>query len=95
MRVRHKNHLLYDASELSRGTAEQLYVSLRLAFIKNIADTMELPLLVDDGFVNFDPERKRRMWALLEDISREAQVLYFTFDQEAMEEFQQAGVTVL
>lgn len=95
LKVLHKNGLLYDATELSRGTAEQLYVSLRLAFINNIKDAMELPLLVDDGFVNFDPLRKRRMWTLLEKTSKQTQVLYFTFDSETMEAFEQAATIVL
>lgn len=94
-KVLNKNGLLYDAGELSRGTAEQLYVALRFAFIHNIRDALQMPLLVDDGFVNFDPSRKRQMWSLLKKTSRHNQILYFTFDSETIEELQYASVNVL
>ena len=50
-----------NVSALSRGTAEQLYLSMRLAFIKEYANRVgTLPLIVDDILVNFDPSKSER-----------------------------------
>lgn len=78
---------------LSRGTCDQLLVAIRLAFIKHLASHTSLPLLVDDGFVNFDSERKQIMVELLEEIATCVQVIYFTLD--ANEAVPQATVTQL
>ena len=44
--------------ELSRGTAEQLYLCLRLGLAAEFArSSVSLPLIMDDVLVNFDPER--------------------------------------
>ena len=37
-----------------------------------------MPILVDDGFVNFDLSRKQNVIALLTDIGRNQQVIYWT-----------------
>jgi len=71
----------YYTSELSRGTAEPLYVALRFAFIKNISTTLKLPIIIDDGFVNFDDDRREAIYELLEEMSNYTQILYFTFDE--------------
>lgn len=80
----------FEATELSRGTAEPLYVSLRLAFIQNISDMIQMPLLIDDGFVNLDQKRRNKMYTLLKEISQTTQVIYFSFDlfsSEVLEEY--------
>jgi uncharacterized protein YhaN len=47
--------------ELSRGTQEQLYLALRLAYIRNQAGrAAALPVIMDDILVNFDPARASR-----------------------------------
>jgi uncharacterized protein YhaN len=46
---------------LSRGTQEQLYLALRLAYIRNHAGrAAALPVIMDDILVNFDPARASR-----------------------------------
>ncbi|WP_225744396.1 AAA family ATPase [Marinilactibacillus sp. Marseille-P9653] len=85
----------FRADELSRGTAEPLYVALRLAFINNIKDTIRMPLLVDDGFVNLDRTRRTRMYELLKEISQTTQVIYFSFDQQSLESLEDGQKTIL
>ncbi|MCI1290329.1 MAG: AAA family ATPase [Lactobacillus sp.] len=63
---------------LSRATAEQLYFALKLAFVQQIADQINLPVLIDDAFVNFDPERQTLIKQLLTSLSRTNQVIVFT-----------------
>lgn len=85
----------FYASELSRGTAEPLYVALRFGFIKNNSKTLPLPIVVDDGFVNFDESRKEAVYTLLKEMSQYVQVLYFTFDDKITEYVEESQITVL
>lgn len=83
-----KDGAVFTPSDLSRGTAEQLYVALRFAFVLNVSKKMPLPVIVDEGFVNFDQERKGKVLDLLASLSQEVQVLYFTFEEPALERYQ-------
>ncbi|MGN0193182.1 MAG: ATP-binding protein, partial [Candidatus Gastranaerophilaceae bacterium] len=85
----------YD--KLSRGTAEQFYLSLRLGYAsnyeKNTKGKMPPPLLVDDAFVNFDKERTERAIGCLYDFSKANQVIYFTCrGEEVCEVLDKAGM---
>jgi len=72
-----------EVEKLSQGTAEQLYLCLRLGLIQEFArQSANLPLIMDDVFVNFDPERARRVAELLVAFSSEHQVLLFTCHPE-------------
>jgi uncharacterized protein YhaN len=64
---------------LSRGTAEQLYLCMRLALVREYANHVEpLPVVFDDIFVNFDPERTRSSFQGIRDLCSTHQVLLFT-----------------
>lgn len=67
-----------EVQYLSRGTSEQLYFALKLAFIQQIRDEINLPILIDDSFVNFDDHRVDEIEKLLQAIARNNQVLIFT-----------------
>lgn len=93
--VQRQDGALFDAAELSKGTAEQLYVALRFAFVKNTSDLVKLPLLIDDGFVNFDSQRKNEMFELMDQMSQTTQVLYFTFDETIDQSYPQETIEML
>ena len=62
--------------QLSRGTREQLLISLRLGFIEEYERTAEpLPIIMDDVFVNFDPVRTRKAAEIIQEFSANRQVL--------------------
>jgi uncharacterized protein YhaN len=64
---------------LSRGTAEQLYLSVRLAFIREYGVRVDpLPVVFDDVFVNFDPGRIRGAIQAVRKLAETHQVLVFT-----------------
>ncbi len=64
---------------LSRGTAEQLYLALRLGFIEDFSRRRDpLPLVMDDIFVNFDGQRAHRALEVLGEMAEHHQVLVFT-----------------
>ena len=76
--VKQENCQWMEALYLSKGALEQLYIAIRFAFIFQLAKKMKIPVLIDDGFVNFDRERLSIMIELMEELSRVTQVFYFT-----------------
>ncbi|NIQ01299.1 MAG: hypothetical protein GWO19_12710 [Nitrospinaceae bacterium] len=62
--------------QLSRGTREQLYLSMRFGLIEDYETRAEpLPIVMDDVFVNFDDDRRERVLEILRDFARERQVI--------------------
>jgi uncharacterized protein YhaN len=67
------------ASDLSRGTVEQLYLCLRLGLAETFADrAVSLPIILDDVLVNFDPERAVPVAEALLETAERHQVLFLT-----------------
>ena len=60
----------------SDGTADQLYLSLRLAVAQAL--TPQAPLVLDDALARFDDTRLRSALALLSDTAQTKQVILFT-----------------
>jgi uncharacterized protein YhaN len=67
-----------EGDELSQGTVDQLYLAARLALLDLLYHDAKLPLLLDDPFVKFDPDRCRQALTLCGKIAQEHQVLLFT-----------------
>lgn len=69
-----------ETPALSRGTGEQLYLSMRLALAEVYgAQATPIPLVADDILVNFDDDRARATAALLDLYASEGhQILAFT-----------------
>ncbi|OCT12121.1 hypothetical protein A8709_30170 [Paenibacillus pectinilyticus] len=67
-----------DTQQLSRGTAEQLYLAMRFALVEEYAGKAILPLVLDDILVNFDEERMESCLRVLAELSTRHQVLLFT-----------------
>lgn len=78
---------------LSRGTQEQLYFALKLAFVQQIKDQIKLPILIDDSFVNFDDQRTGQIEQLLKQIAQTTQVLIFTAQNKLVEQLQLQPLT--
>lgn len=76
----------FNVSELSQGTAEQLNVAIKLAFVEVIHNQIDLPIIIDDGFVNFDNQRKNSVLRLLNEISKHNQVIYLTANDNIYEQ---------
>lgn len=70
---------IVSPEQLSRGTAEQLYLCLRLGLAAEFgAHGAQLPLVMDDVCVNFDPERARAVAAVLGGHAGGQQIIFFT-----------------
>ncbi|MFG6121240.1 AAA family ATPase [Thalassobacillus sp. B23F22_16] len=68
----------FSASELSRGTADQLYVALRLSLSAVLSSEERLPFLIDDAFVHFDRTRTGVMMDIIKELTVSHQVFLFT-----------------
>ena len=71
----------------SDGTADQLYLALRMAVAEAL--TPEAPLVLDDAFVRCDDDRLREILKLLTQSGQEKQVILFTCqsrEEKIMEE---------
>lgn len=67
-----------DTAYLSRGTAEQLYLSMRFALAEEYGARVQLPLVMDDIMVNFDEERMHSCLKVLGQLSQTHQIILFT-----------------
>ena len=73
-------------SGMSTGTADQLYLALRIASIADYLDRAPaLPFVADDLFVNFDDERAVAGFKVLEELATSTQVLFFTHHQHLVD----------
>ncbi|WP_053765162.1 YhaN family protein [Leptospirillum ferriphilum] len=66
-------------SGLSTGTADQLYLALRVASVLEYLDRAPaLPFIADDLFINFDDERATAGFKVLSQLAEKTQVIFFT-----------------
>ncbi|MDQ0351662.1 uncharacterized protein YhaN [Alkalibacillus filiformis] len=76
--VQHQNGKWFDVKQLSDGTADQLYIALRLALNESLNEAQGFPFVLDDAFVHFDEERKKQMMTILLNQSKNQQLIYFS-----------------
>lgn len=81
---------LVESSRLSRGTAEQLYLSMRLGLIQAMPHVKGMPLLLDDLFVNFDGKRLGHALQVVSELSKDRQVMMMTCHEHVMDQVKTA-----
>ncbi|MDL4842746.1 ATP-binding protein [Aquibacillus rhizosphaerae] len=79
------NGIRYQVTELSQGTRDQLFVSLRIALSEVTSEISKMPFFIDDAFVHFDGVRRASMMQILEKIAEKQQVLLFTCQESIIE----------
>jgi len=68
-----------DVTGMSEGTRDQLYLALRLAALElQIDQGLNMPLIADDLFINFDDHRAAAGLKVLGELSRKMQVVFLT-----------------
>ena len=79
---------------LSRGTREQLLLSVRLALVALLARRgVKLPMVLDDVLVNFDVERAGRAVEVLKQFAEDGhQLMLFTCHEHIWSMFREQGV---
>jgi uncharacterized protein YhaN len=86
----------WTVDTLSRGTAEQLYLCMRLALAEDLASRRQrLPFVMDDVLVNFDPRRAAQVAGLLARVARDGQLLFFTCQPSTTELLLEAGAAAI
>lgn len=81
-----------EPNQLSRGTREQLFLSLRFGLVRELGQRSErLPVILDEALVNFDPDRGLRSAVAFTELSEANQVLVFTCHPTIVELFQDAA----
>ena len=68
-------------AEMSGGTSDQFYLSLRLEALRAIFPDELPPLILDDALVSADPQRRAAILAILEEHSAKGQVIFLTCQQ--------------
>lgn len=76
--VEDKSQLRFKVNELSKGTRDQLYISLRFALNEMMNDEHAFPFFIDDGFVHFDRKRTEQVLKILQQTAQQQQVILFT-----------------
>lgn len=68
-----------EVSGMSEGSRDQLYLALRLAALElQIEQGLNMPLIADDLFINFDDRRTAAGLQVLGELSRKMQVIFLT-----------------
>jgi uncharacterized protein YhaN len=83
VRVRAAGGTWREAELLSQGTAEQVYLLLRMAMAEHLTRVSRevCPVILDDVLVQIDDDRKKAMLDLLHEISAGRQIILFTMEQ--------------
>ena len=68
-----------DVSGMSEGSRDQLFLALRLSALElHVEQGINMPLIADDLFINFDDQRTAAGFKALGGLSRNMQVVYLT-----------------
>ena len=86
VRLRTTNGTIREAALLSHGTAEQVYLVLRMILAQVLTERHErCPMLLDDPSVHADVDRKKEILEYLLQASNHHQVIFFTQDQQVLQ----------
>ena len=88
--VEQNNGEYVNAENLSIGTIDQLYLSLRLATVKEITKE-NMPIILDEAFAYYDNERLENILKYLSNEYSNKQIIIFTCtkrEEEILEKLQ-------
>ncbi|MGV7220849.1 MAG: ATP-binding protein [Nitrospinales bacterium] len=87
-----ENEKKKGVGEMSRGTREQLYLSMRLGLIEEYESRSEpLPVVMDDVFVNFDDDRRDKVIEILKEFSMGRQVIILSCHKHSLDLYSRHG----
>ena len=94
IRIENKTGDRKRVTEMSRGTREQLYLSMRLGLIEEYESRSEpLPIVMDDVLVNFDDPRKAKVIEMLNHFAQSRQVIVLTCHRASLQDYLKLGAT--
>lgn len=74
-----------NIDDLSGGTLDQLYLSLRISIGNILSGNRYIPLILDDSFVQYDNSRLKKSMEMLERESERRQIILFTCQRREIE----------
>lgn len=81
---------------LSKGTVDQIYLALRLAFVQCVSESGEtIPMLLDDPFANYDDERLESAMTLINGLVGQNQILLFTCREDVVSVAERLNASVI
>ncbi len=84
--LRPGNKEIVKVEGMSDGTADQLFLALRLAGLETYIEKNEpLPFIIDDILIKFDNERATATLQILAELSKKTQVIFFTHHQHMVD----------
>jgi len=90
--IRAATHAPVSVEGMSDGTADQLYLALRLASFEQYLENNEpLPFVVDDILLRFDDQRALATLDVLAGLAEKTQVLFFTHHRHLVALAENAG----
>lgn len=81
--------------ELSTGTRDQLLMAVRFAFLYLQGSTMLYPVIVDDGWLHYDQQRKYNLAKLFERFGETHQIICFSSDQEMVNYYKELNQKII
>ena len=87
---------IVPVSGMSDGTADQLYLALKVAAVEDsLSHGIPLPFVADDLFINFDGPRAAAGFEVLAELAHKTQVLFFTHHSRLADLGSKAGASVI
>lgn len=91
MVVELENGNYVEASRLSVGTIDQLYLSLRLSMIDDLSEE-KMPIILDEAFAYFDTERLKNILKYLSEEYTNRQIIILTCTEREKEIFEEENI---
>jgi AAA domain-containing protein len=79
------NNRNISIDSLSGGTIDQLYLSLRISLSNILSGNQNIPIILDDSFVQYDSNRLKKSIEMLAKESERRQVILFTCQEREVE----------
>ncbi|MFB8538645.1 ATP-binding protein [Enterococcus thailandicus] len=80
--------------ELSTGTKDQLIMAMRFAYLSLEANRALCPVIIDDGWLHYDSNRKYYLAKLLAEFGKKYQIICFSSDKEMLSYYQELQQSV-
>lgn len=81
--------------DLSTGTKDQLIMAIRFAFLSLQGEKRIFPIMIDDGWLHYDNERKRHLARLFQLFGETQQIICFSSDQEMVSYYHENKQSVI
>ena len=80
-----------NCNNLSIGTIDQLYLSLRLSAMNEISEE-KMPIILDEAFAFYDNERLKNILEFINNNFKENQIIIFTCSNREKEIFDELNI---